>query len=617
MDRTQRQHELELAREHLAGVAERTHATLKRRESARMRDLEAYQLIEGDTEYEDRERAKVVRRLTEQIIDQLQNLTESPYFARCDLRFDDEPLRPYYFGKYANADEAIYSWTSPLATLRFAEPGDVSYQTPQLGIRDGVLERKDQFLIAQSKLVFMATEARGMERQLIHQEHLTNRKTGFVLPEIVAQMEAAQDKVIRTHHVGPLVISGPAGSGKTTLALHRIAYLCQSTDLAQIFKPASIIVFVNDFLTQDYFSHLLPELGINDVTITTFPVWAIAQLELRQYFYRLRPGATEADRDEYEWAKQRALVEVMAEYDERRIPEILTTAYAPFLSPRQRTRLEQELDDGALDRTDLTFLLKAKTYRDDGLKRKLEHHTFYPKGRVKTRIEYKPLTYSLILVDEFQNYSAAQLELLGSTASPSTEAVLYVGDIAQRTNLGAMTDWSEIGVTMPPERLIRLGKVYRNPRRVLEYLQELGYDAAIPDGVEPGERVGEHDNFDTNQNIAFIAAMPNIAGTIGILARDDDELEAYRQAFAGRDEIKCLTIREAQGVEFDTVCLVGLRPSTFAQAVGEPHLIEQQRRINRDLLYVALTRPIVALHIFALGIAREILRAVVERGATG
>jgi DNA helicase IV len=603
------------ARAYLVGVTSRTKDSLNARLGQEMKELEAYSLIEGETEYEDRMRAMAVRHLNEQIIDQLRYLTQSPYFVRCDVEFVDTPLQSYYFGKYANASEQIYSWTSPLARLRFDEPGNVAYALPDGEYRKGVMKRKDQFLIAQAKLRFMATESIGTERQLIHQEHLTNRKTGFVLPEIVAQMEKAQDQVIRTHHVGSMVISGPAGSGKTTLALHRIAYLVQSTDLAALFRSENILVFVNDYQTQDYFSHLLPELGINDVTITTFPVWAIAQLELRQYFYRYRPGDTEADRDEYEWAKQRAFSSALPDYDKQRIPEILTAAYMPYLSPRQRQRLASELDDGALDRTDLTILLTAKSALDGGLKRTVENHTFLPKGRVRTKLAYKPLTYSLILIDEFQNYSSPQLRLLKSVVAPSTKALLYVGDIAQRTSLGAMGDWSEIGENLAADRLIHLEKVYRNPRAVLEYMRALGYEVIIPDGVEAGKEVIE---FDHQSDIETLRQIKNLAlsndGSIGVLARDDADLEAYRIAFSENRRMKCLTIRESQGVEFDVVCLVAVRKSTFAQAVGETGLMEQQRRINRDLLYVALTRSIRELYIFGPSELRSTLKEVVASG---
>lgn len=59
-------------------------------------------------------------------------------------------------------------------------------------------------------------------------------------------MEKAQDQVIRASHKGSLVIGGPAGSGKTTLALHRVAYLTQAPETSEFYPTKSIIVFVQD-----------------------------------------------------------------------------------------------------------------------------------------------------------------------------------------------------------------------------------------------------------------------------------------------------------------------------------------------------------------------------------
>ena len=81
----------------------------------------------------------------------------------------------------------------------------------------------------------------------------------FVLPEIVSQMEKTQDIVIRACYKNPLLISGPAGSGKTTLALHRIAYLLQAPDTNIIYDTDPAVVFVQDDKTKEYFSKIMDE----------------------------------------------------------------------------------------------------------------------------------------------------------------------------------------------------------------------------------------------------------------------------------------------------------------------------------------------------------------------
>lgn len=122
------------------------------------------------------------------------------------------------------------------------------------------------------------------------------------MPEIVAQMEQTQDTVIRVSYKNVLLISGPAGSGKTTLALHRVAYLFQSPDASDRFNAHKILILVQDQSTKDYFSHLLPELGIRNINIQTFSQWAISVLGLN-YNYKYRIGITEKAKDEFEFFK--------------------------------------------------------------------------------------------------------------------------------------------------------------------------------------------------------------------------------------------------------------------------------------------------------------------------
>ena len=214
-------------------------------------------------------------------IEEFGQLSGSPYFVRCDILFqNDEQEASIYFAKFGFDAESIYSWVAPASVMRFEKPGEVSYRRPDGMVQKARLLRKDQFMIVDGKIKFLSSESIDMPRELIYEEYFSSRKSGFMLPEIVSQMEKAQDQVIRANHVGPFLISGPAGSGKTTLALHRVAYLVQSPDLSKLYPSKSIAVFVQDNGTKEYFSQLLPELGIDDVSITTFSEWAFQILEL-------------------------------------------------------------------------------------------------------------------------------------------------------------------------------------------------------------------------------------------------------------------------------------------------------------------------------------------------
>lgn len=530
-------------------------------------------------------------------------LEGSPYFVRCDVIWEKEKeIKSLYFGKFGFSEENIYSWITPASTMRYENPGEVKYIRPDGTMQKANLVRKDQYMIVGGDMKFLATESLDNPRELVYQEYFSNRKTGFVLPEIVAQMEKAQDQVIRAHHVGPFLISGPAGSGKTTLALHRVAYLVQSPDLAKTYQSDSIVVFVQDNGTKEYFSHLLPELGIDDVLITTFSEWALSILGL-DHGYVIRHGNSENEKDLFEFAKIQALRNSdIPEYKKSGIYQILESVYEKYFNSEQKKLFQDQKKQKKLDRIDLALLLKAYEQSNDGIGVVKDYWEELKNGSLRKKRGFVPFEYSLAVIDEFQNYLPEQLGLIRSCINKKSQSVLYVGDMAQQVQLGTIRKWSDIGENINEERKVVLQKVYRNTKNILSYIRSLGYQVEIPDGIKEGNEVGEFICEDAHEEMTHIRTL--IKGgdfsSIGILAKDEKYLESFKKEFIGNDRIHVMTMNEAQGVEFDAVFLVGINKNTFDITLGNDDLsdlIEEKRRINKDLLYVALTRAISDLHI--------------------
>lgn len=509
-------------------------------------------------------------------MEQLERLSKSPYFVKCEMIEDGaEEKKDYFFATHQFTEESIYSWVAPIASIRFESPGPISYLLPSGERKNMRLVRKEQYMIVDGKVLFYAEENPGRPRELIYQEHFTKQKSEFMLPEIVAQMEKAQDTVIRAHPVGPLVISGPAGSGKTTLALHRVAYLTQAPDTALLYPAESIIVFVQDAGTKEYFSHLLPGLGIHNVTITTFAEWAMSVLGLEGYEYTHRQGNTDEEKDLREYRKLQTL--------------------------RSGGSYKVSKSEKKLDRIDLTMLLKAHLEKH-GTFETVRRYDAIVKGVMRKKIQKKETTYSLMIVDEFQNYLPEQLMVLKSRLSDETHSIVYVGDMGQQVYLGTIKKWDDIGQVIPPDRNIRLDKVYRNTKNILQFIQKLGYSIGIPDGIKEGPQVAEKIFETVEQEIGHIksAVEAYTQGSIGIIAKDDAYLDAFRKEFKEVPNIHILTMNESQGVEFDLVCLVGIDRDTFKVIAHKGVLlehIEERKRMQRDLLYVALTRAITELHV--------------------
>lgn len=554
---------------------------------------------EQDTDFEKIRIQDQANRLKE-----LQRIADSPYFNKCILQFAHENTpRTIYFGKFPFAQEQIVSWTTPLARLRFVECGEFDLEGAVKNRITGTLSHKDQYLIVNGAITFMATEGIHHPRELVHQERLMRKKTDFSLPEIVAQMEKAQDDVIRAHWHGSFLIAGPAGSGKTTLALHRVAYLTQAPETEKHFPSDKIIVFVQDQSTKHYFSALLPDLGIKRVTITTFDEWIIKLLSLKDVHYVEHILDTEKESDLYENAKHIALEGLQPVLiKQKHWIDILKAAYAPYFNKEQQMILHQQFVERTLDRFDLTLLgtyhlAQQKEFKQSVTKYELLKGLKHRKVQKQERVEY-----SLIIVDEAENYLAPQIALMRACISNRTRAMLYVGDLAQQTKTHTIKDWHMVGESFPEHRKVVLHKVYRNTKQILTYIQKQGYTTTIPAGIREGQDVIEiycetrdHELRELQQRLQ----APH-EGLIGILAKSSSYLEPFRTAFENHPNLKCLTINEAQGVEFDQVFLVGVRTEIF----NFQHPNPQRAQVDRDLFYVALTRATNELYLLGSNFSR-------------
>ncbi|ARU60281.1 hypothetical protein CBW65_03785 [Tumebacillus avium] len=210
--------------------------------------------------------------MTKQNIRQLQQVQKRPYFCRIDIKPDDtNHIQPLYIGKASlfrpdTQEPVIVDWRSPVANVYYeGRIGEVSYET-STGTEQAELHLKRQYTIEDGELL----DFRDIDittRDELLQESLGGSADSR-LKDIVSTIQEEQNRVIRADMHRPMIVQGAAGSGKTTIALHRIAYLIYT--YGDRFNPDQFMILAPHQLFLKYIADVLPELGVEAVRQTTY-----------------------------------------------------------------------------------------------------------------------------------------------------------------------------------------------------------------------------------------------------------------------------------------------------------------------------------------------------------
>jgi DNA helicase II / ATP-dependent DNA helicase PcrA len=218
-------------------------------------------------------------------------LTKEPYFGRLDFQEEGQPdAQPLYIGKRGMdrpdwKQPYIIDWRAPVASLFYSFTGgdeQVEYEAPE-GVIEGLVHRKRSLAVRDQQLDRVVDSyVRGEENLGVSDEFLLYRlgeNKDNRLRDIVSTIQAEQDRIIRAPRNRALIIQGAAGSGKTTVALHRLAYLLYQYQ--DVVRAERMIIFAPNSMFLDYISGVLPELGVGNIQQKTFTEWALELLEQR------------------------------------------------------------------------------------------------------------------------------------------------------------------------------------------------------------------------------------------------------------------------------------------------------------------------------------------------
>lgn len=201
----------------------------------------------------------------------MKRLKQSPYFGRIDFEEEGYGTDSIYLGIASLLEEGdetflVYDWRAPISNLYYdSVPGPASYETPS-GTIEGTMILKRQFVIRGREIKVMFDTGVTIGDELLQQ--VLSRSSDAQMKSIVATIQREQNRIIRNDRSRMLIVQGAAGSGKTSAALQRVAYLLYKH--RDTLQADQMILFSPNPMFNSYVSTVLPELGEENMLQTTF-----------------------------------------------------------------------------------------------------------------------------------------------------------------------------------------------------------------------------------------------------------------------------------------------------------------------------------------------------------
>jgi DNA helicase II / ATP-dependent DNA helicase PcrA len=598
----------------------------------------------------------------------LQKLLQSPWFGRLDFsEIGNDQRVPVYIGVHAYFDEIqkanlIHDWRAPISTLFYDfENGPALYETPG-GMIEGAILLKRQYRIRNGKMEYMLESSLNIHDDVLQKE--LSKSSDDKMNHIVATIQRNQNAIIRNESSRELIIQGVAGSGKTSIALHRIAFLLYRFR-NEISSPDILIISPNKVFA-DYISNVLPELGEEKIPEMGIEELADGLLDGKyrfQSFFEqvstLLEKKDEAYKERIRFKSSTRFMNKLNEYlsfienNYFKGEDIIIKRYpipASYISEKfssyHRLPLFSRFNKIAEDiERDLLFYNQYEisgTERNDIRKRvagmfkmtnlRAVYKDFYDwmevpemmKMAPKTTYEYAdvfPLIYLKIkleglklyskvkhlLVDEMQDYSPVQYAVL-SRVFLCKKTIL--GDASQAVNSFSSSTSDDILKVFPGAQVMKLNKSYRSTFEIASFAKTI-----IPnDELEVMERHGRAPSFHLFKNesdeLKFLKnRIPGFKKSgyhsMGIICKTQKQAaHLYADLAESYPETVLLTEESAAFSAGIIICSVFMSKGLEFDHVIVPGADSKNYREENDryLLYIACTR---AMHELDLSYVKQ------------
>jgi len=582
----------------------------------------------------------------------LVKLGQSPYFGRIDFTpTKSGKENPLYIGIYSFADRRtnlVFDWRAPIASMFYDfELGDAWYKTPA-GKVEGKITVKRQYKIREGNMEFMIENAVNIHDDVLQKE--LSKSSDEKMKNIVATIQRDQNAVIRNETATVMIIQGVAGSGKTSIALHRIAFLLYR--FREDISARDILIISPNKVFADYISNVLPELGEEHIPEMGMDELAGNLLE-NKYRYQTffeqvyavleQPNSGYAERikfkSSFEFLSQlnRYFVHIENNYFSateihaagvvvpwphiedrlkayhrmpifKRFPEVINdiTHHIRNQTKRKLTGHEKQRIWEAVPRM-FRFTQVLDLYKDffkfigrpdmfamapnDTLEYADVFPLIYCRIRLEGITEYDHVKH--LLIDEMQDYTPIQYAVI-SRLFRCRKTIL--GDASQRVNPYSASSAEAIEQVFPQAEVIKLLRSYRSTMEITAFAQRLYRN---PDLI-PMERHGEEPEvkgFESNAEEAaeikrLVAAFrESTRQSLGIICKTREQATVLHRELKD-DNVHLLTTDSTSFSDGIIITTAHLSKGLEFDEVAIPFASARNytNEVDKSMLYIACTR---------------------------
>lgn len=542
----------------------------------------------------------------EQTVRQLEYLKEVPYFGRIDFlehgeRYADE----IYIGRYGfrnkkTREYEVYDWRTPIASMFYDSGiGEASYRCPA-GMIQGTLTCKRQYKIEHGELKYCYDTNVAVQDDVL--EEVLAGNTDKVLRVIIDTITQEQNFAIRQPHEMNMLVTGPAGSGKTSVGMHRLAYLLYHN--RENLSAEKIVVLSRNQIFSSYISQILPELGednVNDVMFDSLVNRGISKdfkkfdyYEQVEHLLKHKEGSFRSKAIELKYSPEfiKYLREQRASYHERHTD--FETVLEFYLTVLKKYTKDTQPEIANYTKNQVR---RGKIYYEDML---VVSFIRILLGAINPMSEI-----SHVVIDEAQDYNYLQLEIIRTLYPKAHFTILADANqaIHPLTSTTDMKKMSDVFRTQYGIKEIVLSKSYRSTAPINEFAfniigihnPELYVER---DGQKPEVRVCKSNKKEIQKLLKEISEDKSVAiltvdlysaryvqQKMGVMVPKTERLIQYllKPNQYLEEKIVVMPIMLAKGLEFDVVIVWDDRDKTYWEE-------------NKNLKYLMCTRALHELY---------------------